>query len=138
MDLCSWVPVTRSILKPQEPFRGFRQCVGGVCCNSIIWVPMPISFNQFLSCIGVVPMAPISNGITLTFMFHFFLNFCTKSWPACGFTSFIWLLFHISYIFPNESLFQTNHVVFYTSFGLTCFIHLTRDLHSSAFPYILH
>ena len=29
VDLCSWGPVTKSFLKPLEPFGGFEQCVGG-------------------------------------------------------------------------------------------------------------
>ena len=40
-----------------------------VFCISVIWVSIPISFNQFLNFMGVGPRAPISNGITLTFMF---------------------------------------------------------------------
>ena len=29
MDVCSWGPLKTSFLKPQEPFKGFKQCVGG-------------------------------------------------------------------------------------------------------------
>ena len=29
MDLCSCGPVTTSFLKPQAPFGGFEQCLGG-------------------------------------------------------------------------------------------------------------
>ena len=49
---------------------------------------------------------------------------------ACARTTFVSLLSHILYIFPNGTSFQTNHVVFYTPFGLTCCICLTHDLHS--------
>ena len=50
-----------------------------VFCDSVILVSIPMSFNQSLSFIGVVPRAPITSGLTLTSMFHIFLNFHAKS-----------------------------------------------------------
>ena len=50
-------------------------CRRKVCCNSgisVLWVSISISFNQFLNSMGVVPRAPITSGITLTFMLHIF------------------------------------------------------------------
>ena len=49
---------------------------------------------------------------------------------ACACITFLQVLSHIFYIFPNGSSLQINHVVFYICFGLTCCIHLTHDLNS--------
>ena len=61
----------------------------------------------------------------VSYIYHFPLLPLT-----CACNTFISLLSHIFYIFPNESLFQINHVIFHTPFGLNYFIHLTYDLHS--------
>ena len=58
--------------------------------------------------------------------------------PACACTTFLSLLSHIFYIFLDGSSFQTNHVVFYTPFGLTCFIRLTHGLLSLQLLHIFY
>ena len=40
---------------------------------------LPISFNQFLNFRDVVPRAPVTSCITLTSMFHIFLDYRAKS-----------------------------------------------------------
>ena len=58
--------------------------------------------------------------------------------PACACTTFLSLLSHIFYIFLDGSSFQTNHVVLYTPFGLTCCICLTHDLLSLQLFHIFY
>ena len=58
---------------------------------------------------------------------------------ACVFATFCSLLLHIFYIFPNWSLFQTSHVVFYTPFWANLPDSLvTWFTLSSGFQHILH
>ena len=69
----------------------------------------------------------------VSYMFHFPLLH-----PACAHTTFLSLLYHIFYIFPNGFSFQTNPVVFYTPFGLTCCIRLTNDWNSLRLFHIFY
>ena len=62
-------------------------CRRTVFYNSFIRVSIPISFNQFVSFMSVVPRAPIASGITLTFMFHIVVNSRAKSRQCFIFTN---------------------------------------------------
>ena len=171
-----------------------------VFCNSVIWVSVSVSFNQYLNFMGVFPRTPITSGITLRscpisfstlvpnlcnvlfflifwyplfhqkgnwnllygkkyphvpqwhlVLSHIFYDSCVQ-WssivscichfpslpPPCARTTFLSLLSHIFYIFPNRTLFQTNHVVFCTPFEQSCYIHLTHDLHSFQLFHIFY
>ena len=74
VNLCSWGPVTTSLLKP---FGGFEQCVGGQFSATLLSkFQYLFLLNNFLTLwvlfLGLLLL--ITNGITLTFMFHIFRN----------------------------------------------------------------
>ena len=112
-------------------FSTFVPNLGNVLFSLILWYPLfhHKGKQNLLSGKDFYPSMPSP---IVSYIYHFPLLT-----PACACTTFPTLLSHIFYIFPNGFLFQTNHVVFYTHFGLTCYICIWF-IFSSAFLRILH
>ena len=85
-------------------------------------------------------LLPYISGSVCTVKLHSILHllFSITTSDFCLY-QFFSLLSRIFDIFPNESSFQTSHVIFYTPFGLTYCIPVSpRFTLSSAFQHILH
>ena len=72
--------VSTRLLTPQELFGGFCWYVSQqFCCNSVIFVSIPMVFNLFSRAVADVPRAPVTNGTTVTFTFHTFFSSLDRS-----------------------------------------------------------
>ena len=64
-------------------------CIKKVFCNSVIFVSILMVLNLFSSSLAGVPRAPVTNGTTITFIFHTFFSSLTRSKYFSIFSTFL-------------------------------------------------